>query len=73
LYAGAPSVLVSLWKVHSESTRDIMIEFYKELKNGGSKTDLATSLQTAQKKIMQTSKYNHPYYWAPFVLVGDWE
>ena len=34
LYAGAPSVLVSLWKVHSETTRDIMIDFYKQLKNG---------------------------------------
>jgi len=74
LYAGAPSVLVSLWKIHSETTRDIMIDFYKQLKNGGSKTiDLATALQTAQKNIMQKSEHNHPYFWAPFVLVGDWE
>jgi CHAT domain-containing protein len=74
LYAGAPSVLVSLWKVQSETTRDIMIEFYKQLKNRETKTtDLATALQTAQKNIMQTTEHNHPYFWAPFVLVGDWE
>ena len=77
LYAGTPSVLVSLWKVHSETTREIMIEFYKQLKSGGSKTktttDLATALQTAQKNIMQKSEHKHPYFWAPFVLVGDWE
>ena len=71
LYAGTPSVLVSLWKVHSETTRDIMIEFYKELKN--KKVDLATALQTAQKNIMQSTEHKHPYFWAPFVLVGDWE
>ena len=71
LYAGTPSVLVSLWKVHSVSTRDIMIEFYKQLKN--KKIDLATALQTAQKNIMQKNEYRHPYFWAPFILVGDWE
>ena len=73
LYAGAPSVLVSLWKIHSETTRDIMIDFYRQLKNEGSKIDLATALQTAQKNIMQTKEHKHPYFWAPFVLVGDWE
>jgi CHAT domain-containing protein len=69
LYAGAPSVLVSLWKVYSETTRDIMIEFYKELKN--KKIDLAIALQTAQKNLIKNK--NHPYFWASFVLVGDWE
>jgi tetratricopeptide (TPR) repeat protein len=65
LYAGAPSVAVSLWSVDAKSTQELMVEFYKQLKSG---TDKATALQEAQKKIME--KHPHPYYWAPFILVG---
>jgi len=70
LYAGTPSVIVSLWSVDAKSTQELMIEFYRFLKNG---EDKATSLQKAQVKIMDQKKYSHPYYWASFVLVGDWE
>ncbi|MCK4818383.1 CHAT domain-containing protein, partial [bacterium] len=72
LYAGAPSVIVSLWSVDASSTQELMFEFYKLLKKD---SDKATALQEAQKKIMEqeAGKYSHPYYWAPFVLVGDWE
>lgn len=72
LYAGAPSVMVSLWSVDAGSTQELMLEFYKLLKNG---SDKATALQEAQKKIMmqEGGKYSHPYYWAPFVLIGDWK
>ncbi|GAG68707.1 unnamed protein product [marine sediment metagenome] len=68
LYAGAPSVIVSLWSVNAKSTQELMLEFYKFIKNGENK---ATALQNAQKVIME--RYSHPYYWAPFVLIGDWE
>ena len=70
LYAGSPSIIVSLWSVDARSTQELMLEFYKLLKNGA---DKATALQEAQKKIMEKGEYTHPYYWAPFVLVGDWE
>ena len=70
LYAGSPSVIVSLWSVDARSTQELMLEFYKLLKNG---SDKATALQEAQKRIMENEKYSHPYYWAPFILVGDWE
>ncbi|GAH04847.1 unnamed protein product, partial [marine sediment metagenome] len=70
LYAGAPSVIVSLWSVNAKSTQELMLEFYKLLKSG---KDKATALQKAQVKIMDKEEYSHPYYWAPFVLVGDWE
>jgi len=70
LYAGTPSVIVSLWSVNTYSTKELIIEFYKNLKKG---EDKATSLQKAQIKIMSIGKYSHPYYWAPFILVGNWE
>jgi CHAT domain-containing protein len=69
-YAGASSVIVSLWSVYDPSTRELMAEFYKLLKH---EKDKATALQQAQIKIMQKDEYSHPYYWAPFILVGDWE
>ena len=47
-----------------------MVEFYKQLKAGKTKS---TPLQQAQIKIMQKEEYSHPYYSAPFILVGDWE
>ena len=65
LYAGAPSVVVSLWSVDAQSTQELMVDFYTRLKNGA---DKATALQEAQKKIMED--YPHPYYWAPFILIG---
>jgi hypothetical protein len=70
IYAGASSVIVSLWSVYDPSTKDLMFEFYKLLKNG---KDKATALQQAQINILQKEEYLHPYYWAPFILVGDWE
>ena len=75
LYAGAQSLVVSLWKVNSRAALEIMIEFYTNLKNG---EDKATALQNAQIKIREEWKekwgemYTHPFWWAPFVLVGDW-
>lgn len=73
LYAGAASVLVTLWSVNALSTEVLMKKFYTELKNG---RDKATALQVAQIALMEDKDYpewKHPYYWAPFVLVGDWE
>ncbi len=66
--AGAPSVVATLWKVEDESTRELMAQFYGELKNGSS---LAASLQKAQIHQLGT-EYAHPAYWAPFILLGDW-
>ena len=65
LYAGAQSVLLTLWDVHDRSTTDFMIAFYRRLQNGEGK---AASLQSAMRKLRD---YNpHPYYWAPFALIG---
>jgi CHAT domain-containing protein len=70
MYAGTPSVLVSLWSVKDASTATLMSDFYKNLIKGKlSKTD---ALRKAQLSMLGNEKFAHPFYWAPFVLVGDW-
>ena len=70
MYAGSPSLVVSLWSVDADSTHKLMVEFYQRLRNG---LDKATALQEAQKSIKKKSIYSNPYYWAPFILIGDWQ
>lgn len=66
LYAGAPSLVVSLWAVSDRSTADLMREMYSHIRAGRSKRE---ALRLAQLKVKDA--YGHPYYWAPFVLMGD--
>jgi CHAT domain-containing protein/Tfp pilus assembly protein PilF len=68
LYAGTDAVVVSLWKVADASTADLMARFYAHLKNGG-KTR-AEALRAAQLELIDKTSLQHPFYWAPFVLVG---
>ncbi|MFL6229706.1 MAG: CHAT domain-containing protein [Pyrinomonadaceae bacterium] len=72
LYAGAPSVGVSLWSVADRSTADLMSDFYKRLLTNQSPTPPA-ALRAAQQQMIDGKKYSAPFYWAPFVLVGDWK
>src|SRR5215475_10278753 len=65
LYAGARSLLMSLWSVSDESTVTLMKEFYNEWRMGASK---AKALQKAMLAVRDT--YPNPFHWAPFVLVG---
>ncbi|MEY2510934.1 MAG: hypothetical protein QOE26_1697 [Verrucomicrobiota bacterium] len=67
--AGATTVLASLWSVGDESTKEFMMEFYRQLAAGTSK---AAALQSAQLKLLRSAKFSRPLYWAPFVLMGDW-
>jgi CHAT domain-containing protein len=67
LYAGASNVAVSLWKVADESTSELMQAFYKRMLNGESK---AKALQGAKLSLLENKKYAHPYFWAPFILIG---
>lgn len=66
LYAGAPSVVASLWAVSDLSTADLMREMYTHLRAGATKR---AALRRAQLTIKDA--YGHPYYWAPFVLMGN--
>ena len=63
--AGATSLLLSLWDVHDRSTAELMQEFYRSYIQSD---DMALSLRSAMRNLRQENP--HPYFWAPFVLVG---
>jgi CHAT domain-containing protein len=75
IYAGAPTVGVSLWSVADKSTAELMSDFYKRLLTSGTPTSgsPASSMREAQLAMIAAKKYSAPFYWAPFVLVGDWQ
>jgi len=68
LYAGAPAVIASLWRVDDASTAELFADFYGKLRGSGGRDKLAafTEARKALKK-----KYPEPYFWAPFVYIGD--
>jgi CHAT domain-containing protein len=70
MYAGAKCVLASLWQVEDAATAGLMKLFYENiLKHGVSP---ATALREAQIALAQYTQWQHPYYWAGFILQGDW-
>jgi CHAT domain-containing protein len=70
-YAGAASVVASLWKVDDEATKILMEEFYKQMFTNGLKP--AAALQKAQLKLAHQGQWRSPFYWAGFVLQGEWK
>jgi CHAT domain-containing protein len=66
---GSQSVIASLWSVNDDSTGLLMTEFYRGLQAGHGK---AQALKDAQMKVRRTPGYEHPYFWAGFLLFGDW-
>lgn len=64
--AGAKTVLMSLWKVSDEATQMLMSEFYTALLSGKAKRE---AFKVAQLKLRE--KYESPYYWGAFVMVGE--
>jgi CHAT domain-containing protein len=67
LYAGAQGLLLSLWDVHDQSTAEFMKLFYSRLEKDSNK---ARAVQYAMGELRRT--YPHPFYWAPFVVVGNY-
>jgi CHAT domain-containing protein/tetratricopeptide (TPR) repeat protein len=76
MYAGAPTVGVSLWSVADKSTAELMTDFYKRLLTSSATNPngapASAAMRDAQLAMIAGKKYSAPFYWAPFVLVGDW-
>ena len=69
-YAGARSVLASLWAVDDQSTADLMTRFYSALREGATKD---AALRAAQVGMIGSPRSSHPALWAAFALTGDWK
>ncbi|MCP2729432.1 CHAT domain-containing protein [Limnofasciculus baicalensis] len=71
--AGAHSTLATLWQVNDASTAAFMLRFYQQLSNPEiSKAEAIRNTQIAFMSEYPNTDYNRPYYWAPFILVGNW-
>jgi CHAT domain-containing protein len=64
--AGAQSIVASLWKVNDAATRDFMVTFHRAV----GATGRAAAFQQAQLSVLSNPQTAHPYYWAPFILIG---
>jgi CHAT domain-containing protein len=68
LSSGVPTVVASLWPVNSEATANLMIEFHRVRTLDHMQT--AVALRAAQIEMIRSKLHQHPFYWAPFILVG---
>jgi CHAT domain-containing protein len=68
LYAGAATLVTSLWPVSDETTLELMTQFYGGLRAGHSK---AAALRQAQRQLLAANPQLHPAYWGAFQLIGD--
>jgi CHAT domain-containing protein len=71
MYAGSRRVLASLWKVDDEATSELMTRFYRALFER--RLTPPAALQAAQVDLLKTKRWAHPFYWAGFVLQGEWK
>lgn len=72
LRSGASSTLASLWSVNDESTANLMSEFYRQLTQSNLSITKAEALRQSQLALLKNPLFDHPYFWASFVLVGNW-
>ncbi|NEQ97111.1 MAG: CHAT domain-containing protein [Cyanothece sp. SIO2G6] len=68
--AGARSILATQWSVNDGVTAQFMAQFYRYLDSGMSK---AEALRQSQLWLLQFERFTHPLYWAPYVLIGNWD
>jgi CHAT domain-containing protein/Tfp pilus assembly protein PilF len=69
--AGSPTTVVSQWKVESSSTTELMLAFHRALRAQNVRASKAQAMQTAALKLLKSTDYQHPFYWAGFVVIGD--
>jgi len=59
---------VSLWQVADTSTSDLMVRFYQHLSRSG---DKAEALRLSKLEMIREGRFDRPYFWAPFILIGQ--
>jgi len=69
--AGARSALATLWRADDQATASVVEDFYTRLKNDPTLSK-ARALQQAQIRLLSDPRYHHPYYWSPYLLIGNW-
>jgi CHAT domain-containing protein len=69
--AGARSTLASLWSIDDDAAEKVMTGFYTQLKDHSNLTK-AQALQQAQKLMLADPQFNHPAFWSPFMMIGNW-
>jgi CHAT domain-containing protein/Tfp pilus assembly protein PilF len=70
LTAGSDSVLATLWEVEDRASVALMKRFYKRMKDAGDTANAADALAGAQQDLRSDKDLAHPYYWAPYIVVG---
>jgi CHAT domain-containing protein/tetratricopeptide (TPR) repeat protein len=70
MYAGAQRVVASLWQVDDSATAALMTRFYRSMLKDGRRPSAA--LRTAQLEMMKQKRWHSPYFWAAFVIQGEW-
>ena len=70
LYAGSKNIIVSLWQVSDDGTKELMIKFYENLLKN-EKEKFSIHLRKAKNVLIKDGKYAHPYFWSPFILIGE--
>ena len=70
MYAGVPRVVASLWQVDDIATAELMKRFYRGMLRAGAAARGGVACRTAGAR--RHSRWRSPYFWAPFVMQGDW-
>ncbi|HRK39998.1 MAG TPA: tetratricopeptide repeat protein [Burkholderiaceae bacterium] len=68
---GAKAVLATLWAVADDSTSVLMADMYRQRQQSG--LSKIAALQQAQRVMLNSTRHAHPFYWAPFILMGNWK
>jgi CHAT domain-containing protein len=71
MYAGTPAIAVTLWSVESLSAKTLSIGMFRYLKEGYTPAQALRAIKVRMLRGEEGQDYNHPYYWAPYVVFGD--
>jgi len=71
LYAGSKNIVVSLWQVSDASTNKLMVDFYSNFLKKKKVKKYSKHLRKAKLEMIKEGKYAHPFYWSPFILIGQ--